>query len=272
MLTGGGLAHRFYRWLGSEGLPFEEKSDEGFEPPTPRARELWERYGLATRALGLSAVTLREILGTLDLLDRLPSDCLEPVLPERGTFRQLDVGAKNWRYATALACWLERSLGGSLPARVDGVEIDAHRWFLNLRSRASYGKFFAARATEASRSGRIQAPVTMEYHAGDVRDRGARQDVDLVTWLFPFVLPEPHGDWGLPSRLFAPRECFEAVSRRLLRPGGKLVLANQGDWEWKATEELVEGLPLRHLRLEVVEGSLHACRYPIFLTLWIRED
>ena len=93
-----------------------------------------------------------------------------------------------------------------------------------------------------------------------------------MTWFFPFVLADPHRAWGLPPSLFAPRECFEAVATKILRPGGRLVMVNQGEWEWKEAERLLKGLPLRMSFRETIEGSLHPCRYPIFLTLWIRDE
>jgi SAM-dependent methyltransferase len=242
-----------------EGLSYREPAPglpESF-PPTLRGRTLFESYQLARFEERVCRETIEECLGTLDLLDHIPaSELLNGAVTARTPIQALDVGAKNWRYSGALAAWLSAH---GLEARVDGVELDAYRVYSNLRTRMSYARHYCeAFSSEA---------IELRYHAGDIQDW--IKPADLITWLFPFVSPAPHRAWGLPLKHFDPQPLFAHVER-LLVPGGRLVMFNQGDWEFEAAKSLFQSLRLRYQ--EVVEGSLHASDQPIFLTLWTRED
>jgi hypothetical protein len=248
------LGFELRRRLAWPGLPFpgEAAADAA---PTPRGRELEARYRLAP----MSRATREEVLGTLDLLDRIPAAALG-ALPSLRRARALDVGARNWRYAGALSAWLRDRLPGAAAIEVDGVELDAYRLYADLRTRVSYGRHFARACSDAR--------ARFTYHAGDIRDW--REPADLVTWLFPFVSAGPHRAWGLPPRLFDPEGAFRHVAGAILRPGGRLVVANQGEWEWRETERRLSGARLLHQ--DAVEGSLHASPYPIVLSVWTRTD
>ncbi len=214
-------------------------------PPRGRRRALYDRYGLGRWSGSLGRGSLDEILGTLDLLDRLPTS----VAPAGATL--LDVGSKNGRALPALSAWLERTTGK--PGRVLGVEVDAYRLYANLTSRAS-----VARHLCNALGGRV------EYAATDVRDTVG--SFGAVTCLFPFLQLRPHRAWGLPGRLFGPDAVLRASLRRVA-PGGPLIVANFGNWEWEAAQALLEaraGL----LWLEWVRDGLHASQHPVALSVW----
>jgi hypothetical protein len=247
-----------------EGLPFREAAsgrDQPIRPPTERGQALFEKYRLASWAEKVSRETLDECLGVLDLLDRIPPEIVfSATVRGRKPARVLDVGSKNWRYLGALDAWLG---GNEVEANVEGVEIDAYRIYSNLRTRISCARHFSAMFSGPERS--------YTYRAGDVAE--LIRPLELATWFFPFVSPAPHRAWGLPRRVFNPSSVFQHVER-LIIPGGKLVMCNQGDWEWAEAQKLFfrDRLRLRLILQDVVEGSLHPSDQPIFLTVWTRED
>lgn len=246
------------RWSGLDYL--EKGVGADWVPPTERGRELARRYLLLRWRDRVGAETLNESLGTLDLLDRIPREIVFRKNPEHCDARDLplsvlDIGARNWRYAGALAAWFH-----PYSVTVTGIELDAFRLYSNLRTRLSFGRYFA----EVYSSGTC---AKFHFQAGDAGDWNGQADV--VTWFFPFVLPSPHRAWGLPFSRFDPKSLFKHVESRCLRPGGVLIMANQGEWEWTVAKGLFTGLKLLDQR-EVV-GSLHATIHPIFLSVWTRE-
>lgn len=174
-------------------------------PRAERLQELLARYrpALVDRC---SAATILDNLDVLHMLDRV-RQAVEWTAPER--IVALDVGAKNFYYAPALhAFW-------SAQATVDelvGVEVDAYRVYRNGYSRADYAAAYMAGLPGA------------RFVAADIRSW--HEPADVVTLMFPFVVPYPLIKWGLPLRLLAP-EAILAHVWGLLKPGGLLIVINQ---------------------------------------------
>ncbi len=217
---------------------------------TPRGRQLFDKYALQSWSGVFSKETWRETLAVLELLDRVPgSEAFAP--------RLLDVGSKNWRYLPALVVWLAARCHGTGPREIHGVEIDAYRMYSDFRTRLGCARWFSERFSESG--------TDCVYRPGDVRQLTG--SFDVITWLFPFVIPGPHLAWGLPPSLFDPVTTFRHVES-LLAPGGSLIMANQGEWEWRAARPLFSSL--RRVHQEELSGSLHPSPHPIFLSVWAK--
>ena len=138
--------------------------------------------------------------------------------------KTMDVGPGAWTYAPALHSFLAR-WGCQTPRPVDlqGVEIDAFRVFNDLHSRFDHAKHNVAGLEGVQFSAGAFAPKPEHY--------------DLVTLFYPFVLLPDHLEWGLPRKLFQPRDLLEK-SWRSLKPGGVLFVANQGPEEFEEQKAL----------------------------------
>jgi hypothetical protein len=235
------------RW---DGLPYRERG--GVPLVHERSQQLFRRYQLHRWSRTWSVETYREVLGTLDLLDRLPAPLGMQVSAA------LDVGAKNWRYLGALMSWLETRTNSSNVA-LTGVEIDAYRLYADLRTRKSYAEYYM----ETCRSTRFD----LKYLASDVRE--CELACDLIFNFFPFLNEGPHRAWGLPKKLYDPRGFFAHLAG-LLPVGGPLILAHQGTWERDEAESHLKGVMTQVFESEITD-SLHASPYPIFLTVWTRD-
>jgi hypothetical protein len=105
-----------------------------------------------------------------------------------------------------------------------GFEIDAYRRFTNFRTRADYGKYYAAR---------VKAGY---FHAVDFTTWSGH--FDLIAMLHPFVTPEPLQAWGLPLKEFKPQLLFDHAAKNLLPSQGLLLLSSPNDDEFQKSLQL----------------------------------
>jgi SAM-dependent methyltransferase len=125
-----------------------------------------------------------------------------------------DIGPSSWFYVKALYAALAGYRTPQTRAvHLTGFEVDAYRLYADFHTR------------------RDHALANMRGLAGvDYVDRGFEphpDTYDVLTALFPFVFPKDHLEWGLPGRMFDPRELLKAAIISL-KPGGLLVIVNQG--------------------------------------------
>ena len=66
---------------------------------------------------------------------------------------------------------------------------------------------------------------------------------DMITMFFPFVFPGDHLEWGLPDPLFCPLELLHNAWDSL-KPGGLLLVVNQGEAEHEAEGEMFNQLDI----------------------------
>ena len=226
-----------------------------------REVELRDRYDLAGYAAHSTQDDYREVLYHLDVLDRLGA--LPLLAPQAGAsaLRALDVGSKDFRYALAIERWITRKTSQHVHLR--GVEIDGNGVYRNLYSRRDRADAYC----------RAVGP----HVAYDVHDFliYASPPLDVLTVLFPFVLPFALVAWGLPMGAFAPEKFF-ARYKELVRPGGLLVIANQSAEEKARAFDLMHAVggfrllvaqPMRstlvNYQSEIDERHVH---------LWVRES
>jgi hypothetical protein len=196
-------------------------------PSAMAAREaaLLERYDLTAFK---AASSRYRYLETLTLLEHLPVLAGEHPIgqPEApGTpVRWLDVGAKNWSYVQALDSFLN---GYTDDYRLEGIELDGYRMYWNLHSRADVAMAYCAALPRAT------------YRVGDVMD--VSETYDVVSCFLPFVFLEPAMAWGLPRTVFQPQTFLVHLIQRV-RPGGLLILTNQGPEEAEEQGRLFEAV------------------------------
>ncbi len=139
-----------------------------------------------------------------------------------------DIGVSHWFYVQALHALLTRweaPAGRTLTLR--GYEADPYRVYANLHSRYDHA---LAHIRELPNTRFIPEAFTEQRHAFDV-----------VTMLFPFVFVRDHLRWGLPRPAFAP-DALLTMAWRSVKPGGLLLIVNQGEAEHAAQKEKLAAL------------------------------
>jgi hypothetical protein len=145
-----------------------------------------------------------------------------------------DIGPSHWFYVQAVYALL-RQWRAETPREVTltGYEADAYRVYGDLYSRMDY------------------ALAHMHGLPGDkvryLSQAFTRQPAafDLVTMLFPFVFVRDHLGWGLPRSKFNPADLL-ADAWASARPGGALIIVNQGEEEHTAQRAMLagQGIPI----------------------------
>lgn len=195
------------------------------------AGRLRRQYQLDPALQDSSAHNFRENLFYLHLLEQ----ALErsgAALPAE--IQAADIGPSHWFYVQALYRALQW-FGGREAARqvtVRGFETDPYRVYADLYARRDHAL------------AHMRANPDLQYiPTGFTRQPGR---FDCVTLFFPFVFLPDHLRWGLPPAVFQPaallRDAWES-----LRPGGILLIANQGEAEHRAHAQALRdlGIPTR---------------------------
>jgi SAM-dependent methyltransferase len=159
--------------------------------------------------------------------------------------RALDVGSKDFCYATALHRWLRHGHTGAPRAvQLDGIEIDGHPVYRDGYARADHAEAYAREAGDGVR-----------YRVEDFL-ASADRNVDVVLFCYPFVLRYALRRWGLPGRHFAPESLFRRAADAL-RPGGLLVVVNHTQEEHRRLREILAAVPgLTVLRAAPVTSAM----------------
>jgi SAM-dependent methyltransferase len=191
------------------------------------AQRLLEHYRLQPFHDDSDARNYRENLFYLELLERA-LDQARAVFPPR--LVAADVGCSSWFYVQglhALLKWWRAPEGRELALR--GYEADALSPGALPLSRLDYARAHIRTLSVDYRP----EPFTPEPGA-----------FDFVSMLFPFVFLEDHEEWGLARPLFEP-ESLLAGAWQSVRPGGLLVVVNQGEKEHRRQGEMLEaaGIP-----------------------------
>jgi hypothetical protein len=190
-----------------------------------RERSLRRRYDLQRLHRRSSREVYRENVYLLDLLDRHVDAGL---LGQQLAVRAVDVGSKDFRYASALARWLQRS-GAETPREVSltGIELDGHPIYADLHARKDHGEAYAREVDGAD----------VRYAVKDFLAH-AEGEVDVVFLFFPFVLEYALLRWGLPRSFFLPARIVRHA-HEMLRRGGLVVVMNHTEAERRRQVELL---------------------------------
>jgi len=220
---------QLFRW-GRGGLHWrnESKAEAYAQNPAAarEARRLLEAYDLSYFAQHSRARNYRENLYYLALLESAL------LAPAEGWRKAVDIGPSDWFYVHAYYAFLKRHQPA---AELIGFEADAYRIYNDLHSRQDYARAYL-RGLPIER-------VRYEPRAFAAQPAA----YDLVTLFFPFVFERDHLAWGLPRGLFRPQGLL-AAAWASLRPGGTLLVVNQGEDEHMAQKAMLtaSGMPIAY--------------------------
>lgn len=161
----------------------------------------------------------------------------------------LDIGSKNFYYARALSAIFQ-------PRQMTGIELEGYRRYPDGHCRHDYATHY------------LQGLGNASYHVADVR--GWQTPAEVVTCWYPFVHPGTLLNWGLPLSLFAPATFFRQLSQ-LVKPGGHLLMVNQGVEEWRMARQWLQPQGLSLQRQLIVDRPLLPRPAPPVLSWWQRS-
>ncbi|MEB3329427.1 MAG: hypothetical protein VKQ33_09375 [Candidatus Sericytochromatia bacterium] len=219
------------RWRrGTPRLPHEPKAGLFTPEGQAEADRLVGRYGLEAWAEASGRGAFECSLIYLQMLERA-FEAGAVALPDR--LEAVDIGPGDWFYVRAEHAFLTR-WGTAEPRHVslDGVELDAWRLYLDLRTRADWAGAYLGDLPDV----RYLPADGITYN----------RPVDVALLFFPFLFMADHRAWGLPRKLLRPEALLAHLVGRL-KPGGLLFIANQGSAERELQHRLLaaSGLTVR---------------------------
>ena len=222
--------------LGRSGLRFTNESKQDLYSHLPPARRraaekterrLRQQYHLEALYQHSTADNYRENLYYLDLLEKALQAAGDP-LPS--PLAAADIGPSHWFYVQALwaaLCWWDAPQERQVD--LTGYEVDAYRLYADFRSRLEHAR--------AHLEGLPGSKVRC-LPQGFSRQPGR---FDFIAMLFPFVFLHDHLEWGLPQGLFDPFSLLQDAWDSL-KPGGVLLIINQGQEEHEAQARMLSRL------------------------------
>lgn len=144
-------------------------------------------------------------------------------VPYSNNLRVLDVGSKNWFYASVEYNFFKKYCNN---LHIDGVELDSYRLYSNLYSRYEVAKYYIRDLDGANYIPQNVMEIETKY--------------DYIIWILPFVTRYPLRCWGLPDKYFQPENLFEHVYS-LLNNSGKMLIINQGVEEFDIQKNIARG-------------------------------
>lgn len=227
---------QFFRWRRPGFRPRTGPKDDLYaDLPGPErvkagrlAGQYTQNYRLETLSQHSTSGAYRENLFYLDLLVQA-LDRAGAALPD--PLAAADIGPSHWFYVQALHAglkWWRAPAGRQIS--LTGFEADAYR---------VYSDFYSRRDHALGHMRGLDG-VTYLPEAFTCRPAG----FDLITLFFPFVFEKDHLEWGLPAGLFQPRRLL-ADAWNSLKPGGTLLIVNQGRAEHRAQAEMLAQLGIQ---------------------------
>jgi SAM-dependent methyltransferase len=245
---------------------------------------LRQRLGWRSSPVIRSYPDNREILDSYSAKDRLPVQQLLSRLDDQFHFQyfrethSLDESRENYYYLAMLDEAFQRS-GIEFPDSIQAADIGPSSWFYVHALAAVLGWYDAIQHRNYQLTGfevdayRLYADFhTRKDHAlgnmlglqnVEFRDHGFEQQpntYDLVSMFFPFVFVSDHLKWGLPQRLFNPAFLIKSAWNSL-KPGGMLLIVNQGTDEHTAELSMLDKLSIPVTTSFKVEPLLYT--YPL---------
>ena len=168
-----------------------------------------------------------------------------------------DIGTSSWFYIQAYYSffkWWDTEIARNIA--ITGFETDSYRIYHDLYSR--YDHILAYKKD-------IEDVVLIP--SGFTR---SADHYDVITMLFPFVFIKDHREWGLPDKIFdAEKLLVEAWES--LRPGGVLMVANQGEDEHKRQKEMFKKCGIKRAVEFRHESETFKYQIPRFVLTAIRD-
>lgn len=246
---------QFFRWR-RRGLKLVNEDKSGLfdqcaegESADSLREDLESRYPLDLIKNRTTRRKYRENLYYLDLVDRA-LHTLNIKLPD--SVIAADVGVADWFYAGALAAALLGNKHKKREISLEGFEIDPYRVYLDFYSRADYAKAYIENLTGVRFIETGFTPHPNRY--------------DSIFQFFPFLLVENHLDWGLPGKLHKPQQLLNGIVNSL-KPGGMLLIVNQGEQERDYQHNMINRSEFRKLESYLHESPLFAYGVSRYVTV-----
>ena len=217
-------------------------------------QQLRSQYHLTAFYSSSTADNYRENLYYLQMLE---SGFESATFAEQSNLRVLDTGPSHWFYIQALRAFFINQTTENSQILIDGYEIDPYRLYADFYSRFDHAK------------AHIREADNISYHPGTFQSTGITYDV--VISFFPFVFLHDHLRWGLPFWNFQPEALLEQQISAL-KPGGYLLIANQGEKEQHRQLELLAALQISPTKSQPFTSPFYEYDYPRFLTLVRKDD
>ncbi len=239
---------QFFRWQRSGYTPRAQPLNNyyGHLPQVEqaiaerRAIELITTYHLEEFQKSSSPQNFRENLYYLDLLitalERAGASLPDPI-------HVVDIGPAHWFYVQALYAglkWWQAPQGRT--TQITAYEADAYRVLRDFHSRYDH-----ALRHIRNLPGVTYLPKAFTCQPGTCH---------LAVMFFPFVFDQDHLEWGLPARMFNPRQLL-ADAWNSLCPGGILLIVNQGEQEHLAEINNLNSLSIQPLAAFRQESLLY---------------
>ncbi|EKE04211.1 MAG: hypothetical protein ACD_20C00097G0028 [uncultured bacterium] len=225
---------------------FDHLNNKDRQAAELKEREYFQRYNLYELKDNSTRRNYLENLYTIELLEQN----LNPS-PSNKDISILDIGSKNWFYAEGEYNFFKYA-NFDKTIQLTGIEIDAYRLYTNLYSRYDYAKAYIKNLENTS------------YIADDLMNHQGQYD--YITWFLPFVTPNPLLNWGLPLKHFKPEDML-CKAYNLLKPGGKMLIVNQGEKEHLIQKKLLESLNINYDSKGEFESIFLYYNYKRFITV-----
>ena len=232
---------------------FENLPDANRQDARKVAWDLFQKYQLESIYNLSSQDNYCENLFYLELLQRAFSQS-QIVLPD--PVQVVDIGPSSWFYVRALYQFL-RLWNAPTERTVDlvGYEEDPFRVYANWHSRYDHAVAYTANL----------AGVT--YIPGPFPAITKSWDVALL--FFPFVFLKDHLEWGLPQDFHNPQKLLEQAWESV-RPGGVLLIVNQGPQEAEAQQKMLAAANISVLETFKFESTVYHYALPRYVHVAVR--
>lgn len=259
------VEYRLRQWIKwQRGLPsFQNESKEDLfadlSPEEQRqaseiAGRLYHDFHLQHLRANSSAENYRVNLFYLEMLERALSEAAPKM---SSSVCVADIGPSEWFYVHALYAvlkWWRHSTGRAV--QLTGYEADAYRVGSHLFSRYDLAH------------GHMMGLEGVCYSAHKFIRQPGRFDV--ITMLFPFVFMKDHLVWGLPVRSFNPIALLRDAWASM-KPGGVLVIVNQGKQEHDDQREMLTAEKIRPAAAFQHPSLLYRYRLPRYVLAAVRD-
>ena len=232
----------------------------------PRYR--WRPYRENTAGNNLPA---QDLLSATDLSGLSETSCRVALLyawilehvPWQGqghTRRAVDIGSKDFVYATALHAYLRQR--NHAETELCGIEPEAYRIYWNLYRRGDHARYYAACVNQSQGAQRV------DYQVADWLSWHPEQSYDLITCFFPFLYADLSDAWGLPRRFFQPQRLYT----KAMQQAPSVLLFHQGPEETQDSLRLIDQIGGGVVTYAEVfqENPWIERKHPIHVLLWTR--
>lgn len=176
---------------------------------------------------------------------------------EQDGIKILDIGSKNWFYATGEYLFFKYNNHNDRKIILNGIELDAYRLYTDFHSRCDYAKYHIKNLEGAN------------YIVGDFLKHNEKYD--YITWFFPFLTEPPLLQWGLPLSCLTPHKMLQHAHNSL-RPNGQMIIMNQDKKEYLIQQDLLNSLGIPYKAMGLSSSSFIHYENERFVTVVTKNN